>query len=113
MGKVTVKTGNIGSIVKRCENVFWQNAMPIVAEQQLTDCNEYVRYQDGILAASATTEKGGKEIHWTTAYAKRVYYTGTPRRNRNPNASLRWCEVARRHYSREWATMATKLVKGG
>lgn len=108
-----IRVHNVAKTVARLEKVFWEKAMPVVSEQQLTDCNVYVRMQSGNLADSAQIINGGRQIHWRTAYAKRVYYTGTPRKNRNPNASLRWCEKAKRVYSGEWAAQASKLVGGG
>ena len=113
MAKVTVKIHNPGMTVSRLKNLFYDRALPIVAEQMLSDCNTYVRMQDGTLANSARVENGGRDITWNTRYAKKVYYTGTPRRNVNPNASLRWCEVAKRKHSRDWASRATDIVNGG
>lgn len=113
MGSVRIKINNAGLTAARLKKVFEKKALPILSEQILTDCNTYVRMQSGNLADSAHTEAGGKRIVWNTAYAKRVYYTGTPRKNRNPNASLRWCEKAKRIHSGEWAAQASKLVGGG
>lgn len=113
MANVRVRMNNPGATVGRLKNQFYDKALPIVAEQILSDCNTYVRMQDGTLADSARIEKGGREVTWNTKYAKKVYYTGTPRKNRNPNASLRWCEVAKRKYSRQWDSLATEIVNGG
>lgn len=113
MANVRVIIHNPGMTVSRLKNLFYDRALPVVAEQQLSDCNTYVRMQDGTLANSARIEGGGQRITWNTPYAKKMYYTGTPRRNRNPNASLRWCEVAKRKFAKIWAKLATILVKGG
>lgn len=113
MASVTVKIHSKHLTAQRLKQVYEAGALPKLAEQILTDCNEYVRMQDGTLADSAHQENGGKQIVWSTPYAKKVYYTGTPRKNRNPKATLRWCEVAERQYSKQWADLATKLVKGG
>lgn len=113
MASIKIKVHNPGMTTARLRNVFFGKACPILGEQILTDCNTYVRMQTGNLADSGHTESGGKRIVWSTGYAKRVYYTGTPRRNRNPNASLRWCEVAKRSHSKQWASLATRLVRGG
>lgn len=110
MASAKIRIHNAGLTAARLRKVFEKNALPILAEQILTDCNTYVRMQSGNLADSGHTEAGGRRIVWNTAYAKRVYYTGTPRKNRNPNASLRWCEKAKRLHSAEWADQATKLV---
>lgn len=113
MAKIIVKIFNPAMTTQNCEDRFYSRALPKVADRILSDCNTYVRMQDGTLANSARSENGGRQIRWRTSYAKKVYHTGTPRKNVNPNASLRWCEVAKRKYSKEWADMATSLVNGG
>lgn len=113
MASVKIVLTNPAATAAKLKAQIEKNAMPIVAEQILTDCNEFVRMQSGNLANSASVEANGKRIVWDTAYAKRVYYTGTPLTNRNPSASLRWCEKAKRLYSQQWADMLSKLVGGG
>ena len=113
MADVRVVLHNPGLTASRLEARFYDRALPIVAEQMLSDCNTYVRMQDGTLAASAAIGRSGRRITWNTPYAKKVYYTGTPRKNRNPNACLRWCEVAKRKHAQSWARMASRLLKGG
>lgn len=110
MASVKIKVYNAGMTASRLKKVFEAKALPVLAEQIKTDCNTYVRMQTGNLAASADPENGGWQIRWSAPYAKKVYYTGTPLKNRNPLASLRWCEKAKRYHSREWAALATKLV---
>lgn len=111
MAKVRVVITNPSATAARLEDQFWGRAWPQLREQEMSDCNTYVRRQDGILADSVRVE--GRSITWNTHYAKKVYYTGTPRRNKNPNASLRWCEVAKRKHAKDWAELASKLVNGG
>ena len=113
MGSVKIKVHSPATTTSRLKAIFDSKARPVVAEQILTDCNTYVRMQSGNLANSGHTEAGGKRIVWNTGYAKKVYYTGTPRKNKNPNASLRWCEVAKRKHANDWAAMASKLIGGG
>lgn len=113
MGNVTIKIYNPRATAERIKNRFYNRVLPILADQIISDSNVYVRKQDGTLAASAAPERGGRLIRWNTAYAKRVYYTGTPRKNVNPNASLRWFEVAKRNYSGDWSNLANKLMNGG
>lgn len=107
---VKIKVKSPAMTAARLEKVFYEKALPIVAEQIKTDCNVFAREQSGELIRNTFIEKGGKEIVWRTGYAKRVYYTGTPLKNKNPNASLRWCEKAKREYAKDWAAEATKLV---
>lgn len=109
---VTIKLHSQHLTLERLKAVYHAKALPILAEQIKDDCNVYVREQEGILKQSATVENGGKQIVWSTPYAAKVYYTGTPRKNVNPKASLRWCEVATRQFSKQWAAQATRLVGG-
>lgn len=112
MGSVQIKLANPKSTASRLANLVKQQALPIVAEQITTDCNEFVRMQSGALAASGHPEANGSRVVWNTPYAKRMYYTGTPKRNVNPQASLRWCEKAKRKYSQQWAGMISSIVGG-
>ena len=47
-------------------------------------------------------------ISWNTPYARRVYYTGTPSKQANPNASLMWAEKAHDTFGSEWASILKK-----
>ena len=109
---VRIKLNKAGLTADRLKRVFEKGVLPQLSEEILSDCNTYVRRQDGTLADSAHTERGGKDIVWNTKYAKKVYYTGIPRTNVNPNASLRWCEVAKRAHGEKWGQSASKLLKG-
>ena len=42
-------------------------------------------------------------------YAKRVYYTGSPSKEVNPNASLMWCEKAAGTNRGDWQKIAQRL----
>lgn len=65
-----------------------------VTEAVIQYGNVYVREDQGTLKNSAliaSRPKDGVAI-WDTPYAKRVYYTGTPSKDVNPDASLMWAE---------------------
>lgn len=109
---IKIKVNNAGLTAKRLKRVFEAGVMPVLAEQILSDCNQYVRVDQGTLRDSAHPERGGWDIVWSTKYAKKVYFTGTPSKISNPNASLRWCEKATRAHAKEWGEQATKLMKG-
>lgn len=51
-------------------------------------------------AASGSRPKEGKAV-WDTPYAKRMYYTGTPSKDKNPDASLMWAEKGVNTYKKE------------
>lgn len=78
------------------------------------DCNEYVRFDHGLLEGSSKSASQPDKglIIWNTPYARRVYYTGTPRTTLNPNASLQWCEKAKAEHLKKWRNMAAEIVGG-
>lgn len=85
--------------------------IPVLAEQILKDSNYYARQDTGAMIASSLTHSDLKEgnIVWATVYAKKVYYTGTPSRNVNPNATLMWYETAKSAHLAEWNKLAQKI----
>ena len=79
-------------------------------EQILTDCNYFVRQDQGVLRASGRTALKGDtlEVSYNTPYAKKVYYTGSPSTSVNPNASLQWCQKAADRFGDEWRKQIEK-----
>ena len=100
---------NKAQILRKAERA-WEAARPVVAETILADCNTYCRFDEGTLVDSGHIEDGGARIVYDTPYAKKVYYTGTPRTHRNPNAKLMWCEHAKKTHKREWTLRTQKLM---
>lgn len=93
----------------------WEESMPELSMQVLKDCNYYCRQDQGGLKKSAKIhsdyQKG--QLVWSTEYARKVYFTGTPARDINQNASLMWCKVAKDRHLDEWGEIAQKLfIKG-
>ena len=99
-----------GRIRRRIDDSWYENRI-YLAETILSDCNTYCRFDEGALVESGHTEDGGASIVYDTPYAKRVYYTGTPRTHRNPSAKLMWCDYARKQHKREWEKRAQKLME--
>lgn len=110
--KYRIEIPNKDKIVQDARKAWESKVLPTLAKEIKEDCNVYVRRQSGDLARSADIEDGGKKVTWNTPYAKKVYYTGTPRTDVNPNASLRWCEKAIRRFKSEWVARANSLLKG-
>ena len=79
-------------------------------EQILTDCNYFVRQYQSVLRDSGHPEMQGDTllITYNTPYAKRVYYTGHPSTNVNPNASLQWCQKAADRFGGDWQKIIEK-----
>lgn len=96
----------------RMHQVWERRIRPAVAQEILQNCNEFCPMDTGTLANSGHVEDGGKYIVWDTKYAAAVYYTGKNiRRVKNPNASARWAEVAKRKYKKHWASLANKIAR--
>lgn len=93
----------------------WRDCLPELSARVLADCNAFARDDTGRLIASAktTSDLQAGRLTWSTDYARRVYYAGTPSHVRNPNASLRWCEKAKAARLSEWAKLAAKKLGGG
>lgn len=79
------------------------------------DCNRFVRVDKGTMRASSYTasELTKGRIVWQTPYVRRVYFTGTPSRDINPQASLLWCEKAKKYYLSDWVEAAAQMLDAG
>ncbi len=89
----------------------WQGTLFPLSSQVLADCNEFVKVDTNTLRTSSYTASDLKKgrLVWNTPYARRQYYTGTPNKEKNPNASIQWCEKAYHTYRKDWASLAQKL----
>lgn len=85
----------------------------LLSSQILADANKHVRADKWILRDSSLEASIPSKglLEWNTPYAKRVYYTGTPSHDQNPDAELMWVQVARDRYSKDWMTMFENLAK--
>lgn len=85
----------------------------MLANELLKDANYYAREDTGELIRSSIRASNIKkgELIWDTPYAKRVYYTGFPAKDRNPNASLLWAEKASKENSKKYIRMLEKIVE--
>ena len=84
-----------------------------VSRQILDDSNIFVREDTGELRRSSVrgSDLPRGIIGWDEPYAKRVYFTGRPSTDRNPNASLQWVEVARSRYGADWLELVLRKMK--
>ena len=85
-------------------------------EQILTDCNDYIKVDQGILRDSGqhNVKELTLKLSWggtKVPYAKRQWYTGTPSKDKNPNASLKWGEVAQKEHNKDWIRQIEKGMK--
>ena len=88
----------------------FSTALKTAKEQIFTDTNYFVRVDQGTLKDTSYIKENGMEIEivWPQKYAKRVYYTGTPSKDQNPNASLMWAQKAADTYGKDWERILQK-----
>ena len=98
----------------RLKGRFEEKVIPVLSEQVLKDSNFYARMDTGAMIDSSQTAsdfKAGKLV-WDTPYARKVYYTGSPSKDRNPNASLMWAHTAKNAKNKDWQKLAQKEFSG-
>lgn len=98
----------------RLKDRYESKVIPVLSEQVLKDANFYARKDTGAMIdssqAASDFEKG--RLVWDTPYAKKVYYTGTPSKDSNPNASLMWAHKAKNAHNKDWKKLAQKEWSG-
>lgn len=93
-------------------NTRWKNTVLPLSSQILQDCNYFVKMDTSALMASSLIHSQLSEgtLIWQTPYARRQYWeiqTAYP--DVNPNASWKWCEVARSRFRADWELLAQRL----
>lgn len=86
--------------------------LTIITDAFVKDANFYCRQDSGELMRSAirvSEPEKGRAI-WDTPYAKRMYYTGTPAKDVNPNASLMWGHKAALQNNDKYQRMLQKII---
>ncbi len=92
-----------------------QSMVEAVTEAVVEYGNIFVREDQGVLKDSALIASRPKEglAIWDTPYAKRMYYTGTPSKDVNPEASLHWAEKGVSTYKKELDQVAQNAFNEG
>ena len=104
---------NRNKVETRVEYAFKQGK-GVLANEILNDCNQYCKEDMGDLIASSYTHSKldeGKLI-WQTPYARVQYWkirTAIP--DPNPNATWKWCAVAKNHHLPKWERQAQRLME--
>lgn len=89
------------------------SVVSIMSGEILDDCNQYCKMDTGMLIASSHihSKLDQGRLIWQTPYARRQYYEiQTAYKDNNPNASWKWCEVAKSKHQREWGKKAQRLL---
>lgn len=85
-----------------------------MANQMLADMDDFVPYREGTLSQTATISTDGKELHWNTPYARRLYY-GDPgwnwTRDFHPQAGPEWDKVAAGMFMEDWKKVYVEGAK--
>ena len=99
---------NRAQVKARVESA-WKDSLPILAEEILEDCNEYVkRSPDQTMLKSSIIHSRPKDgvLVWETPYAKRQYWE--IRTALTPGTTWKWCETAKRKHLRQWEEQAKR-----
>lgn len=102
-----------GAVVAKVEKAF-KAGLPQISEEILNDCNQYCKEDTGMLIASSLVHSRPQEgkLIWQTPYARRQYWEiRTAYTDVNPNASWKWCEVAKRLRKDQWQRQAQRLME--
>lgn len=100
------------AVVMRVQGA-WERGLPILTEEIMNDCNQYCKEREGALIASALEHSVPKEgkIIWQTPYARRQYWEiRTAYTDKNPQATWKWAEVAKRNHKAQWERQAQRLM---
>ena len=92
----------------------WESGLEMLSSEILRDCNKYCKQDQGYLIMSSYIHSDLKHgrLVWQTPYAARQYYEiQTAYKDVNPNATWRWCEVARNNYLDKWARQAQAITR--
>ena len=104
---------NGNTIQAKIDNT-WQNGLEMLSSEILRDCNKYCKEDTGMLIMSSYINsdlKNGRLV-WSTPYAARQYYAiQTAYKDVNPNASWRWCEVAKNNHKDQWTKKAQAIMR--
>lgn len=113
MANVKIKR-NLGAITAKI-NAGAQAMKVAVTESVIEYGNIFVREDQGTLKDSALTSSQPQKglAVWDTDYAKKVYYTGSPSKDVNPDASLMWAEKGVNTYKKELDKVAQNAFEKG
>lgn len=111
-GTITIEL-DVKRISRKVERA-WEKGLAQLSEEILNDCNQYCKEKTGALIASSLTASDTKngELVWDTPYAARQYYEiETAHTDVNPNASWKWCDVAKTNHLEKWNRQANQLLE--
>ena len=86
----------------------WDKGLPVLSEEILADCNQYVKRDQTPLMMSSMIHSRPKDgiLVWETPYARRQYWE--IQTALTPGTTWKWCETAKRKHLREWKEQAER-----
>lgn len=89
----------------------WEKGLYVLSEQILTDCNRFVKREEGTLEDSSNAASQPRKglLIWDTPYAKRQYWEIET--SRTPGRTWKWCETAKERYFDDWQRIAEKVIR--
>ena len=109
-----VKINIVKSAVEAKVQGAFQKGLPLLCEEIKNNCNQYCKEDSGELISSSDRHSRPQEgkIIWQTKYARRQYWEiRTAYKTVNPDASWRWCEVAKQKHLRQWNLQAQRIME--
>ncbi len=109
-----VKISISRSAVEAKIQAAWKQGLGKLSTEILNDCNQYCKEDTGMLIASSLEHSKPEEgkLIWQTPYARIQYWKiRTAYKDVNPNASWKWCDVAKRHHLKRWERQAQMILK--
>jgi hypothetical protein len=107
--RVTLDKAEVKARIEAAE----KKAIPIIANEFLKNANYFCREDSSTLIKSSilASDLENGNLVWNTDYARKVYYTGIPSTDTNPEASLMWAHKAHTLYGKKYERMYNKIIK--
>ena len=99
---------NNTAVLTRMERLT-EKAQFMLDQRVLADSNQFAPHDMGTLEESGIIASEGGEISWNTPYTRYQYYEA-PNKSKDVNsrATMKWFEVAKRLYKKNWVAVAQK-----
>lgn len=95
------------SVVKTRLEKRINKAQFMLDQQVLKDSNYYIPKDTGDLESSGIYGQQLGQVEWNSIYARKQYYEDNNKsKDKNPNASMKWFEVAKAKELQNWEKLA-------
>ena len=110
MGKTMINI-NKSAVEAKIMGQF-EKILPMLTEEILNDCNQYVKWDFGDLAMSSQTHTDFKKgiMRWVTPYARRQYWEIKTNLSGDPKRTWKWVHAAKAERESTWIRQAAVLM---